>query len=385
MNAHKIFISINRLDLLSYYLLSTSLFFSLLGKPTRNYSMVSFATTLTIIASFIQVIFYAKKFQVKKIRSFIPLFCLLMFSILSFVIGATQGYTDIVRLICFLQIPLFISTTVYEDCKHTNKYLYFIIALVPLIYLFTLFSDHAYEYNTIYGYRIISDLTLGYNNPNETAMYLYFTLIILYSAKRNTSSRIISYFFTIEILFTIYLVFLTKCRSIIILLALTIISWIFRRRMDIYKWCIPIIHLFPFISPIFAIFFQSYLTEYRILGDSIDTGRITYYLEAFTNQSFSRILLGNFSYGFTNFHNAVMSIFVTIGIFGAISYYLVLYNMATEIYRNPIFHISIPYIGILAIVLHSSVEGGVFTAGSIFAAFYVMIYRLAIFDSIYNN
>lgn len=241
-------------------------------------------------------------------------------------------------------------------------YLNIIMVALFIIYRFMPF---AYDIETDQIYLENTSLTLGYSNPNSTGMMIIYVAVINLIANR---SKIYNIYITILIqAILIYLVFQTDSRaSGLCILILTVASLFHIKKIP--KWviicsiAIPLVYisLLPFLDSI------GYRNDLIIFGKPLYTGREDIFASELKgyNDWFSWLFGDLYIGGFTNHHNAFLSIFLSCGLVGTAMYIMIWIRAILPYVKNTngISYISI--CAILILTIHASVESA-FLIGSI--------------------
>lgn len=300
--------------------------------------------------------------------------------ILSVSFSFSFSYSSIVDAICFLEIPLFISAYNRVDTDKVKKAIYIFFTFLSVFYVIISLTSLAYIYSTKYGDVVFYALTLSYNNPNETAMYIFVCVIVLVSLLNETKNLIAKILLYIDIAANLYLIWLTESRTCVVIAVLFIIGAFVFRNKNMPFWFRNLAFIIHFFFLIISLLFYSVLGSISFMGESFDTGRSEIFNSLINELDIVKFLFGNFSIGFENLHNGFICIFGTVGIFGAIIFFILIsrkikyvqYGVINEGFNR------IALLGLLCIVLVTSTEAAFFSAGSVFAASFVSIYLLSI-------
>lgn len=238
------------------------------------------------------------------------------------------------------------------------------IVMVALFLIYS-FMPFAYDIATTNIYVQNTSLTMGYANPNSSAMMLMYTAVINLIANR---CKIYNKYITALIqTVLIYLIIRTDSRaSLLCILILTVVSLLKIKRIPEWvPYCgvaVPLLYIsiLPFLSSI------GYKNDLVIFGKSLYTGREDIFsreLEGY-NDWFSWLFGDLFVGGFANHHNAFLSIFLSCGLVGTVIYIFILIKAILPYAKNTN---SISYIAICSIlvfIIHASAESA-FLMGSI--------------------
>lgn len=312
-------------------------------------------------------------------------FLLLIFIIvslfLSMLCSLRFSYQSLVSAVCFLEIPLLMCS--FRDIKgeKIRKAIYLCFTILSIYYIVLSFTRLSHIYYGNYGAMIADYLTLGYNNPNETAMHLFVCLIVLISACIDCQGGWKRCLVLAEIIAIVVLILETKSRTGIIAMALFIfLVWIYQNRIIPIFFC-SLSFMAPIVFVMLSLWQES--SSWGVLGDSFDTGREAIYRRVLSNIDIGTLLFGNYNFEFQNLHNAFWSVFGTIGLVGTFPFLTFLYsnvkNMWKHIWENQTNQVSL--IGFMLLIVYSSTEAAYFVGGSNYAAEVISVYLLCMCSS----
>ncbi len=351
----------------------------LFALPYRISAVVSLGTGLIGGAAMLLFVLSFMKYFGNKNQKAMLLFFLFFFVFVSLVLGGSLSYGNFVSAICFLELPIFLVAAEQVASKKTAKTFLLSHYLLSWYYIFLSFSDRAYFYENEFGVTQLEEMTLGYRNPNEAAVYLLCSIIVLFVGVRFFKKRILSFFFGLNAFFLCYLLYLTQSRTGIVLSALMILLLIFSKKIKSGKVFCSIALTVPVIAVFLIMFFSKLLEELQLMGDSLDTGRKAIFERAFQDLGFSEFFFGDFSaFSFTNLHNFYISVFATAGILGAVLFAFFLrralkdrWKQQKEVYQK------LALCGTGVLIMQGSMEAALFVAGSAYAMGFVSVYILA--------
>ena len=276
------------------------------------------------------------------------LFLGLMIScLLSIIASGYITYTSIVKILTFLQLPIY--CTIVGKIKNNKKIkglIYILHIIYTFFFLYLYNSDNAYKIQSGDKYIIIDALTLGYNNPNELALYLFLVFSVLLSGCFYYKRPIIKMFFLLCSIIIFYLIIQTMSRAALFLASILVAMTIFTKCLKLPK--------------------------------TFDSGRDTIYKNFFGKLSFLGFIFGDFQkYQFVNMHNAYISIMATIGFLGAFIFVVLLYRQYERMFERKITkkHVLTMAFSLLLIIVYISIEAALFVAGS--------LYSVSMFLSVY--
>lgn len=354
----------------------------LIAMPFKNDAIISLCTYLI---AFISVVLLVKCFVdnatalpmaalLFMILAFIALFVMLLFSSVDF----RQG---IVKVLCFLEIPILMLSFEKKSEVKLLPILFWTQYALSWYYMYLSTTEKAHFFVGTYSNTFIPELTLGYNNPNETAIYLLCCFMVLGPAVLYFKSIALRVLFIINTILVFRLIVLTQSRAGILVAIASTFFLVFRNKISVKKWLIRVVLLFPLVIVFAIIFFHDELVSLRLLGDSVETGRIGVYNQVFDMLEFHEIFVGDFTtHLFDNLHNVYISIFGTIGIFGVIVYVAYLSSMTNRIVKAGLSldFKKAGFFNVLLLIAHSSVEASLFVAGSAYAMSFICVYCIAV-------
>ena len=357
-------------------------FFILLGNPLQNDFMVSWATRALILSVCAETVWTAINWLRKRRIDIADAYFLaiIFFSAISMLFGGVFGMLKAsIAYLCFLMLPGYI--VLYRRADNISRLktaVYIANIFYTGVYIYLRFTDRAFIYYGDYGEEIIEDLTLGYGNANETGIYLMLSFFIMlsafFAAKKRWHKGVI--FLLSGVLF--YLLWETDCRVCIILVAvvlvLTVSKWLFR----LQKRTILVALLIPLLSLILVRVMPDTLKTLNFMGDSVDTGR--YFL---FDSFFDRLTIGSFFFGDvarypgSNMHNSYLSLLAMFGALTVIPYVLFL-NTSLKVYYEKLSGTQryVAFAGVLAVIIHGSVEGTLIMSGTVYAGMAGLLFLL---------
>ena len=142
-----------------------------IAKPLRINFIVSMGTWMIIIST---VVAFVLAVMLRKIRDQY-LFNIIVLGVCvcaSIAASFVWRYQEIVSALSFLEIPILMAS--YEKSKEKNvkKTIYACYIILSVYYSLISLTPLANIYYTEYGTTQMNFMTLGYSNPNETAMHL---------------------------------------------------------------------------------------------------------------------------------------------------------------------------------------------------------------------
>ena len=316
----------------------------------------------------------------ENVFSLLLIIAIIVIAFISMLYSDELSYKNIVNLLSFLEIPLFIVFTEPIDSNRRIKSACFFAVLISVLYLYLFFSPRSHYYTTQYGVRIINDLTLGFSNPNETGIHLISCLSLLCAAVFFVKKKFLRVILLVDTVVISYFVVETLSRASILVGLLLIVMIIpVVRRKHVSKAFQQLCFLSPFFSFLIVLLFPNYLFSMQLFGETVDTGRVSLLLSRFTSLNFIEWIVGDYSYTFENSLNAYLSIFLTVGLIALIAFLVIIkYGLKTCNLNATTSYNKIGFLAVLMFIVHASVESANFVAGSFYAASFFGMYVIAI-------
>lgn len=360
------------------YLLIFSLFLILVCEPFGLSSILSLGVWIAFISTILVLIVSIVEGRIYKSPITVFTVLVLIISVFSIIISNQLSYKSIVSLLSFLEIPLFILSLNTISSVKIEKIIYKSFIVISIFLIILSFLPVAHIFENIYGVSYLDFLTLGYGNPNKTGMILFGCFAVLISYINYETKTIRKIFVLADAVYISLMIFWTQSRaSIVITVLLIIFSFISNKK--IIRIICNICYIAPIVfAPIF-IFFPKQLMQSYFLGETLDTGRLSIYLNVFNNMNIKNFLIGNFEYQFKNLHNLYISVFATIGLLGVILFALLYFNILRKMsYSYQSKSSKIALLAFSLFLLHSSAEAAMFLSGSSYAAIIILLYILSI-------
>ena len=352
-----------------------------IGSPIQVEVIMSLGVWVIFIASLLAFVVAIRRTTPDKyLFVFIVLVLTLMISLVR---SLDFSYNNLVVMFGFLEIPIFMLAYPKINSGRVKKVLYVCFFVLSVYYIILSFTSLSHVYYTDYGKRYMEFLTLGLNNPNETAMCLFACFVVIFSMFFEIRSSVLKLVVFADAIMVARLIWLTMSRTgIIMSAAIVVIALLFRKKK------IPVVlRVIAFGSSIVflvvTLLLEQTLDTLFVLGDIFNTGRSNIYERVLNSLDFLSFFVGRYEYRFENLHNAFWSIFATIGLFGVGAYYWFITSKVRDIH----FYAAssqktrkFAYVGLLLIFIYTATEAAFLVSGGSFAAMVTSIYILSVFE-----
>jgi len=351
----------------------------LVGLPFQISLVTTLGTYLIVGASFLCLGVWLFEGEHNDVHGKLLFVFVIIFTLLSLTYSWVFSFEIFIKVFSFWELPIFLLTAEKIKSKRGKKVIYAINMFYPILFAVLLASPISHRYFDEYGIVEHENITLGYGNPNETSVYLMVNFIVLLAAVIRFHNIFLKIVCFLEAAFVAYLIFLTDSRAAMIVVISVALMSLFLKRIQLNR----LILFCVFAIPIFFFFALKWFPGATIFGEAFDTGRAEMYIRVFEQMNFGKFLLGNFAeFRLENMHNALLSIFASIGVMGAIVFVVILYRQVKKLEKTvALKERRVLLIGVLAVIIHSSVEAAILVSGTAYATLFFTLYYLAIDDS----
>lgn len=349
-----------------------------ISTPLQIPQLMSMGTWIIVFSSIFAIICsILKNTAVKLDNSFLILILLIIFVAFSMLFGNEINYNGLVAALCFLEIPFFMIAYDEIISDRLIKLIYTVFFLLSLYYIGLSFSSLSNVYYNKYGSREMEFATLGYSNPNETSMYLVTCFVIIVSMIFSIKKRLLKTVIIIDAFFLFRVIWETQSRTGIMACVIFLVLAFLYKERNITKIIKIISFLTCFAFLLITVFYYDKISSLELLGDKVDTGRYVIYEDIINQMNFGKFLFGDFTLHFENLHNSVLTVFATVGFWGTIAFFFLIYKRINLKRINN----NVAAIGILCLIMTTATEGALLTKGSAFAASFLSVYFLCITKS----
>lgn len=337
-------------------------------------TLASRSFMLCNLVSFIFVINLSLRHYVPyKTHQIVIIVFMICFSFISYLFDSNCGLYDyIIRLWCYLALPFYF---LYIDYLKPNKsminFAFIVTFLVSINFILLSLSKYKYAgYEAFIGTHS-AWLTLGYENPNQTAMYLLITIIILYCALSYYRNKLARILILSDIIYMAVLLFKTSSRTSIVIGVIVTVIILFKKKYYISKYIVIGILLLPaifmFLYP--YLYKNGWIFLFQFGGKTDYSSRSIIFLNVLLSLK-NKFLFGAFgTYQLKNIHNGTLSVFSSLGLVGLVLFYIYYFRAYFNIFKNSIKSKTalISLIGLLAVFIHACTESAFIVGGSMYA------------------
>ena len=354
----------------------------LTGLPFRIYIIVSVGTWGIMLCQAVSLLmlFADGKKKILDNNRFMILAILFVISVFMILLSRKIDMLSIVKLLTFMQLPTFLFIATRNNKRQLKEVIYGVNLVYPVLFFVLSRMPFAHRIVGEYGDATHQDITLGYNNPNEAAIYMMFCFFILLSAMYYYKGGLLRFVAFAEACVMGYLIYLTNCRAAILICFVIIVYMMFTIEIRIQPLLLGTVFLIPIIYTVSLICFPS-LAYIELLGETIENGRRNIIIAFIDELNLFEFMFGNFSkYQLGNMHNAMVSVIASMGIIVFGVYFTSIYFGYKRIIgsawgKRDFMPLAL---GMLGIIIHSTAEAAPLVSGSVYAASSFLLAYLAV-------
>lgn len=342
-------------------------------KTTVFESYLMYGLWITVFAILFFCIVFDFKTGIKNgFGLYVSIVALLLYNVLF--AKKISGDIVIAALNFFVMFFPFYYTQHMERTREQIRYIEYLTIVKALIFIVYSFTSYAYSGFYVDGKYINNgQLTLGYSNPNTTAIYLFctFSILLCLIEVKKDDSKIKKLGIAVILLMLAYLIICTGSRlETGCMIAVVLLR--FLGTANLMKKVLTSRFFVIFIVVLPVIFLSGYFGLYHVIPNGYTImgrglfARITIYQKALIDFQ-KHLLFGNMNeWLFTNSHNGILTIAINIGVVGLLLYLLFISgNMlryAGYIKNNKAANI-IPYFMVVAFFIQACAEASSLTGG----------------------
>lgn len=265
---------------------------------------------------------------------------LLLMACIFIVVGVYEEwpYRGIVNMCCFvLMISVWRSAGMVENSRLVVKVLYRTFAAQAAVLIGLFFSPLAHKGFTDYE-AVSRELTLGFDNPNQTGIIIFSTLaILLLLQQKKLENRYWNALILFEVVFLSVELILTRARVSILGYMVFLFFFVFTTKRSVRNkhfvladgllW-VPLVFVFAYLWV-----YNSRFQAVHFMGKLLFSGRERVYASAL--RAWNDKVFGNLErFVFSNSHNSHLTILVNVGIVGFLLYMLYTTNAFNRFYAK---------------------------------------------------
>ena len=271
-------------------------------------------------------------------------------------------------LLNFIVMPLMLIFFAYSDVDEIVKpMLLFTNIALSVLFIYLSRSSMAYRLEGPYFTVLNGDLSLGYPNPNQAAIYLFICALNLVVGFFYFKKKILKVLCAADFVYMLVLIEKTKCRTSLLLVVVFLALLIWRKQP---KAMIDIFILTPLVYAVASHVAYAQFGDIQIMGETVFNGREEIFDRYFSGLDGMKFLIGDYArFKFDNLHNAYISVAATAGIV-VLLFYIRMFRM--HLVQNHKLGISrgyerVAFIGFLCIILYSTTEAAGLVGGTNYA------------------
>ena len=303
---------------------------------------------------------------------------LAVYSAACFLLGGKLS--QFVSYMCFAMLPSCMA--LYRRVTHVKrmkKAVYVANTCYAFLFIMLSFADNSHYFQGPYGIEVLEELTLGFNNTNETGIYLMLSFLLMIPSVfywKKWWHKAVAVVLAVALF---RMIWQTECRIAIVLAILATVAVLLQRVYRFGGITRRFVLLLPAIMLAATLLFPKTVDGMSLLGEELDTGRSIIFRAVLSHMGFAEILFGNVP-GFTgdNLHNSYLSIMATYGVLTTVLYILFLGKVLQEQHANGKKSKEgyAAYVGVLCVIAHGMAEGALLMAGTVYAGMAGLLFLL---------
>lgn len=316
-------------------------------------------------------------------KSFVSALVLIIFACLSVFMAAMEDLGSLGNnakdLIGFFSLIMMLMYSASYEIKNAKPIVLCANIVASLIFISLYYSDLRHSYVTVYGVKYIDVVTLGYSNPNLTAIYLFVCIINLFVAIFYFKHWLLKVLLALDLTQILFILYKTESRTAILLIVVFIILFICSLFYKMPRIFPGIAIALPIAYALMAQYLFPFFGEITFRGETIFNGREDIFSRYFDNINLSNFLFGDFNqFRFDNLHNGYVSIAATLGVPALICFLIFLKENVYKNYRQIEFakYESVAFWGFICIIMYACTEASLFVSSASYGFLIFSVYLL---------
>lgn len=307
-----------------------------------------------------------------KLMSFI---WMLLLTVLALLVGILRGtyfaVSDITSFVNFMVFPMMLMhSAVYTVPDKAKTVLVVTAAFLSILFIALYHSDFRFVYTGYYGKTYIDQVTLGYPNPNQAAMYLFICVVILFTGIFSFRQWPVKALLILDVAYLCWILTQTESRTAVLLLIVFFILSLVMLKRNLPVWSVDVAIFTPLGYALLAMFFFPIFGTITLWGEPLFNGRENIFERYLDNLNILNFLLGDYrKFNFQNLHSGYVSIAATVGIV-ALAFFMIFIRTCLRQNHRGILRdkqAKIGFIGFLCVLVYTSTEAAFFVGGSTYA------------------
>jgi len=300
--------------------------------------------------------------------------------LLSAVGNRAQLGSNAVSSLNFLILPIMLVYTALYSIPPKAR-LAIMLTNIALSFVFIQLYHSGFRHwaEDAYGEYTSTAVTLGYSNPNQTALFLLSCFIGLVVGVFYFKTQTVKCLLCIDALYIAWILYGTESRTTFLAVLLFLGMIVAKRLWGWSKKWTNVAVLIPLGYAVLALFFIAYFGGVELWGESFFNGREDIYQQYLDNLSVVNFIFGDFNeFKFSNLHNGYVSVAATAGVFTVWFFIKLIKKSMDSNFETAMSggYSSVAFFGMLCIILCSSTEAAYFVGGSTYAFLVFTIFAM---------
>ena len=348
----------------------------LIALPYRIESLMALSNRVLMVVWFLGVGFVLFcRFSKPVSQKMGSILLVLSLSLLAWLVAALEkpgmAMDNLMATIGFLLLPMMLCYAAFFEIDERAKTVVCTSAILySVLFIWLYHSDKRHVFEGPYGIEQVEAVTLGYANPNQTAMYLFLCVVTLFCAFFYFKSRLLKLLVAADGCYILWILQQTESRTAILLFAMFAVLALLMRKRDIPSFIIGLSVLLPVIYILLIPLIANSGYEISFMGENIFTGRENIFDRYFQSLNIVSLFFGNMNeFQFANLHNGYIAVAASVGAITCLSYIVCI---KTSLIGNcPDEHTPtyarVAFFAFLCVIAYTSSEAAFLVGGSNFA------------------
>lgn len=311
------------------------------------------------------------QFNTKRVLALFIMACILMFSILCTAKTITFE-THIMGILGFLEMLLAVYIMDYVPYKK-SLFQFVCKTNVVIAVVFIILSVSPYAYS----HKLEESLSLGYSNPNATAIYLLLNMSILLLYAATIKGQLKKLFMYGLCAYLMYLLYATDSRTCFLAGLVVAVYTVLAPKWKIPMWVVPLFQLFSLAFLYFysTLYKKGLFLDLEIMGKPFYSGREDYFI-AMLERLKGYWLVGDVGLNpFNNMHNGALTLLSSCGVLGFLVHFWYVNRTIRFYYQGEVEHRqTVALMIIAAAFIHASAEAALLVGGANYTIIMASLY-----------
>ena len=282
----------------------------------------------------------------------------------------TDAFSKTMSVFGFLAFPFMLCySAFFKIDDRAKRAVCFFAICCSFVFIDLYYSDYRQYYEGPYGGVELDVVTLGYANPNQTAIYLFSCATVLFTSVFYFKSNLFRLLVFLDGCYISWILFQTESRTAMAMLVVFGVFIFLLRGKSVSKRLVDIAILTPVIYLVFFVVLALLQKSVTFLNVDIFNGRDVLYSNYLNRLTFLTALFGDLNrYMFQNMHNGYVAIAASAGVVSCFAYAFCLRAcaMGNRPAKDAPAYMRVSFIAFLCMIMYTASEAAYFVGGSVY-------------------